>query len=366
MPYFLESDDRTLLKKLRLSRVCAECGSELEALYDIDKHLPYLVCSKVHGHEGIAKDYQYRELNINTRREQMLQTQGESKTKALDKYIGQTALTRSQAQEIMEIIWPEAPIADKMAAAILCATYQLNPLASHVFLIPFKDKDTGETAWARVWGIKAKRLLASRRTGYSYLDMTPRVMTEDEQVKVWGAADQENISYLTHLKDMKTGAEVYGYGKWSKNKQPYGTDKGNTKANMASIRSESQALDRLRPAEMPSGFAVADEQYIESEGRVIDVATGEITEPPPEPEPSPAATEQETRPPAVETGSLPGIVDGKPTTKDGLFFLVAEAKAWKNTKPVLSWLTGPCHITEDRINNDPAGVWAEVSQLIGK
>ncbi len=185
------------------------------------------------------------------------------KANQLIKYQGITSLTRPQATEIIDTIWPDAPMPDKVAAAILCSSYGLNPLANHVFLVPFKDK-TGKRTWARVWGIKAKRLLASRKGGYSYLDMTPRLMTETEQIKAWGEVDTANLCYITWLKDMVTGAEVYGYGKWLKNAEPYGTDKGNTKANMASIRSESQGLDRLRPAEMPGGWTAADETYIEA------------------------------------------------------------------------------------------------------
>lgn len=271
---------RESLEKIRRGSKCAVCGGRLSIFWDTEKHLAFVACydwPDTH-HDGIAKAFEYRELNIESRREEMTQQHGETKTRALDKYIGRTALTRPQAQEIMEILWPKAPIKDKVAAAILCASYSLNPLANHIFLIPFYNKETKEPEWARIWGIKAKRLLASRKGGYSYLDMSPRIMTEDEQVKVWGEVDEVNICYLTHLKDMKTGAEVYGYGKWPTDKNPYGTDKGNTKANMAGIRSESQALDRLRPAEMPSGFAVADEQYIEGEGRIVDETTGEITE----------------------------------------------------------------------------------------
>lgn len=205
---------------------------------------------------------------------------GTEKTQQLVKYVGVTSLTRSQAMEIMETIWPAAPATDKVAAAILCSSYGLNPLANHVFLIPFLNKKTGKKEWARVWGIKAKRLLASRRGAYSYLDMTPRLMTDEEQVKVWGATDPDNLCYMTHLKDMKTGAEAYGYGKWPKKEQPYGTDKGNSQANMASIRSESQGLDRLRPAEMPGGFAVADERYITDQERTIDVNSCEVIDAP--------------------------------------------------------------------------------------
>ena len=315
MPYYLESDNRELLGKLRFTQVCAECGSPLEALYDIDKHLPYLVCSKVHGHEGIGKPNKKEDNSYEGGLRQMVQVEREhgfDKARQLTQYQGVTSLTRPQAIEILETIWPDAPAPDKLAAAILCSSYGLNPLAGHVFLIPFKDK-SGQKTWARVWGIKAKRLLASRKGGYSYLDMTPRLMTEKEQIKVWGEVDQNNLCYMTHLADMQTGAEVYGYGKWPKSQIPYGTDKGNSQANMASIRSESQALDRLRPAEMPTGFAIADEQYIEGEGREVDVSTGEIIEQPAKSEPSPASPEstpepleQETKPmPPADTVSMP-------------------------------------------------------------
>ena len=210
--------------------------------------------------------------------EKIEQQYGLDKARELAKYQGVTSLTRPQALEIMETLWPGAPAVDKLAAAILCSSYGLNPLANHVFLIPFADRETGKDTWARVWGIKAKRLLATRQGPYSYLDMTPRLMTDEEQIKVWGAVDKANLCFMTWLQDMKTGARVYGYGTWPKEKKAKGTDKGNSQANMASIRSESQALDRLRPAEMPSGFAVAEEGYIESEGKVIDTGTGEIIE----------------------------------------------------------------------------------------
>ncbi len=230
----------------------------------------------------------------------MNQAIGEQKTRALERYRNVTSLTRAQAADIVEIMWPEAPFADKQAAAILCVSYGLNPLANHVFLIPFTDKKTGKKVWARVWGIKAKRLLASRRGAYSYLDMTPRLMTEAEQIKVWGAVDEANLSYMTHLRDTQTGAEAYGFGKWPKSQEPYGTDKGNTKANMASIRSESQALDRLRPAEMPSGFTVADEQYIEAEAKVIG-------EEPPDIKPELTVPEFKTGPELFTWGSKQGL-----------------------------------------------------------
>jgi hypothetical protein len=282
--YESEIITREKLEELRKRNKCAICGEWLATYYDTEKKLAFIACHVDTSHDGIAKDYEYCEKNIPTRRKETMESQGEVKAKLLDKYMGSTALTRPQAMEILEIIWPDAPSRDKMAAAILCSSYGLNPLANHVFLIKFHNKRLNRDEWTRVWGIKAKRLLASRKGGYSYLDMTPRLMTEEEQIKVWGHTQTGYLCYLTWLKDMKSGAEVYGYGKWPEDQEPYGTDKGNTKANMASIRSESLALDRLRPAEMPSGFAVADEQYIEGESRLVDVTTGEITEPviPPE------------------------------------------------------------------------------------
>ena len=276
---------------------------------------------------------------------------GLDKARQLTKYQGVTSLTRPQAMEILETIWPEAPAPDKLAAAILCASYGLNPLANHIFLINFKGK------WARIWGIKAKRLVASRKGGYSYLDMTPRLMTADEQIKVWGAVDTAHICYITWLKDMVTGAEVYGYGKWPVKDEPYGTDKGNSKANMAGIRSESQALDRLRPAEMPTGFAVADEQYINGESRVLTDVTetaGELL--PDAPEPQSDAPEQKSSPVKVE---------GEVYTVEQLMLAVREARpALKTDKNIRDWLVVSLRIKPERIDDEPGEVWREVNQLL--
>jgi hypothetical protein len=318
--YESETINRKALEEIRKRNSCATCGEYLSMFFDPDRHLAFIAChdwTRTHHDDGIGRFYEYRELNINSRREQMENQIGKEKTRALAKYQGVTSLTRQDAMEILETIWPEAPEIDKTAAAMLCANYGLNPLANHVFLIKFHNKRLDRDEWTRVWGIKAKRLLASRKSGYSYLDMSPRLMTDDEQIKVWGKVDQANLCFLTHLKDMRTGAEAYGYGKWPKNQEPYGTDKGNSKENMTSIRSESQALDRLRPAEMPGGWTVADEQYIEGESRVIDVTTEEITEhiphsvnvlPSDEPEPLPDASES-TENPAEDTSQ--GISQGE-------------------------------------------------------
>ena len=335
--YESETVTREDLDKLRKKNQCLICGGMLDVFWDMEKNKAFLACHDFlrTQHEGIGKPNRAEDKSYEGGIRQMTQVEQEhglEKTRQLIKYQGATSLTRQQAMEIMDVIWPDAPSPDKVAAAILCASYGLNPLANHVFLIPFKDK-AGKKTWARVWGIKAKRLLASRKGGYSYLDMTPRLMTEEEQVKVWGGVDADNLCYITWLKDTKTGAEVYGYGKWPKINQPYGLDKGNTQANMASIRSESQALDRLRPAEMPIGFAIADEQYIEGESRVIDETTGEIAEP----EPASETTEQDSSLVKEESSAVAPdeVVEAVPDIGKDMLWVRESLKQVKWTEPTI-------------------------------
>ena len=349
MPYYLKTDDRDLLRKLCRTQRCSECGSELVAFWDAVKKLPYLQCRANAEHEGIGKPNKQQENNYEGGLRQMQQVEqqhGVDKARQLAKYQGVTSLTRQQALEIMETIWPNAPAVDKTAAAMLCVSYGLNPLANHVFLIPFEDKKTGVTTWTRVWGIRAKRLVASRRGAYCYLDMTPRLMTDDEQVKVWGAVDETSLCYITILRDMKSGAEASGFGKWPKNEIPKGTSKGNSQANMASIRSESQALDRLRPAEMPSGFVVADElreeqEYIEGEGKVINTEIDSKEEP----QTNQAKTQTNTtstNPPSPCQGptneELKTEVDPH-IEVDDILQQLADAR-WNKIITLTSWLTG--------------------------
>lgn len=199
---------------------------------------------------------------------------GTEKTKALAKYMGVVSLTKPQAKEILVAVFPEAPDGEITRAVMLCASYSLNPLMKHVFLIPF-NKGKPNESWATVIGIKAKRLLASRRGSYSYVDNTPRIMTEEEQRRTFGEIYSDKIMVITKVKDPATGAEAPGYGSWSKDSEPYGTEKGNSKFNMAAIRSESQALDRLRPGEMPVGVEVISEEVAEAtiEGEYREVTS---------------------------------------------------------------------------------------------
>lgn len=283
--------------RLTETHVCGECGSPLVlpwgGAYGIQGYV--IKCSLNPDHwgftpmlsytqlvqEGVAAPIEIANQVERSLKKQMKEKLGEEKTTALEPYRGITALTKAQASHVLATIWPEAPSIEVTKAAMLCASYGLNPLMRHVFLIPFKKKDGGKN-WAIVLGIKAKRLMASRRCGYGYVD-GPRIMTRQEQESILGEEDDKKLWSLTRLKN-KDGLEAVGYGNWPKSEEPYGIEKGNSKANMAHIRSESAALDRLNPAEMPFEVEVMDDQFIEGDYKVVDVdeKTGEIKDTAPE------------------------------------------------------------------------------------
>lgn len=297
MPIYEEEGriTREDLFELKRRNLCKECGGRLDLFYDFDNHKAYLACYDYPRtqHEGIEREQSLYEqqgmaaLNIPKRREIMEQELGVDKARALAKYEGVLSLTRPQAQEILDKVYPLAPQSEIARAVLLCVTYQFNPLMKHVFLVKFNRWNKDHTAiigedWATILGIKAKRLLASRpdRMGrprpYSYIDGTPRVMTAEEQKTTFGKVEPDKLWVITKGKDPQTGAEAVGYGFWPKKDKPYGEEKGNTQFNMASIRSESQMLDRLRPGEMPAAFDVMPEEImetgevIEGEGRIIE------------------------------------------------------------------------------------------------
>ncbi len=231
---------------------------------------------------------------------------GPDKKQALMKYEGVAALSTLEAKEIITTMWPgaeKASPAEVFKAITICHQYGLNPLVGHLHLIPFDKKDaTGKVVgktYAAVKGIGANRLIARRKHSFSYIDMTPRYMTEEEEKKVWKTVDPDKIRFIVTLKDTKTGATASGYGEWAKYKSvggkkylnnPKGIDKGNSVENMSGIRAERQALDRLYPADMPTSIPFEDElserPVVEVEpasgspekSPVIDAETGEILE----------------------------------------------------------------------------------------
>ena len=300
MPIFEdEKTTREELDNLRKKNKCKMCGERLDMFLDPNSGLAFLACRNwvTSHHEGIEREYQPspQETDEPTYEQRlrrgvaMEKELGLDKTRALIKYEGVLSLTKPQAEEILLAIYGDAPKQEITRAVLLCASYQLNPLMKHVFLIPF-NKGTPKESWATVIGIKAKRLLASRRGSYSYVENTPRVMTDEEKKTTFGTVDTDRIWVITKLKDPKTEAEAVGYGFWLTKDTCYGIDKGNTPFNMAAIRSESQALDRLRPGEMPVGVEVVPEEAVEGEWKEVPGTKGqEILIPEPEKEPEPEA-----------------------------------------------------------------------------
>ena len=177
---------------------------------------------------------------------------------AVQPYQAGDRMNKEQVTAAIKRFFPKAPQIAVDQAIITCMASNLNPTQKHVYLIPFKDE------WVVVFGIQGKRELAKQGGAYSYEDYTPRAMTTDEQVKVYGEPQLADWCAITILK--YGGNKVYGYGKWPKGTQPYGTDKGNSGLNMAMIRSESNALNRLpnRAQLPPPDVQVVDEQFIES------------------------------------------------------------------------------------------------------
>ena len=173
-------------------------------------------------------------------------------------------ITKEQAAYLIHSIWPKAPDAEVIKAAILCKQYGLNPLMRQIYLIEFGKE------WAIVLGIKATRQIAQqalkkRNIRYSYAD-GPRVMSEEEQKKIRGKVEADKIWAITILQD-NFGNIYPGYGFWSVSKVPYGSDKGNDAFNMAFIRSERNALDKLAPGELPD-VETADDAYIIADYKV--------------------------------------------------------------------------------------------------
>ncbi len=167
-------------------------------------------------------------------------------------------MTQARAMFLLKTIWPKAPEVEVLKAGILCQQYNLNPLLKQVSLIKFNNKD-GTESWVAVLGIKATRNIAlNNGHKWSYID-GPRVMTKPEQTTIFGAVDTDKIWAITRIRD-NDGNEYPGYGFWPHGANVYGSDKGNSPINMAFIRSERNALDKMGPGELPNAEAM-DETY---------------------------------------------------------------------------------------------------------
>jgi len=283
MPYYVPDNDRELAEKLVKTNVCAECGRRLYVYLDMSKpaHPLYVGCS-TNGHTGIEKVYQptrFQEegldsLTLKAREETMSEEHGKKTSTALTKS-GMPlsgALTKSQAMEILRLVYPDVPDTQIVRTAILCKDFGLHPLMKEVYIIPFGQGE--KRTWSTVLGINATRKMMARMGSFSYIDNTPRVMTIEEQELIYGETADDRIRAITKLRT-KGGLEAQGYGHWMNKDTPYGIDKGNTKANMAFIRSERQGFSRLFPDAIPQELEVIDEAYVEGVG-AVDKKTGEV------------------------------------------------------------------------------------------
>jgi hypothetical protein len=168
------------------------------------------------------------------------------------------SLSKDGHMYLLKQVWPAAPDSAVVFAAVLCHDYGLHPMMRQVFLVPFKNND--KTEWNVILGIRATRTIA-QNAGYrwTYRD-GPRVMSEDEQKRIFGEADINKIKAITIIRD-QAGNEFPGYGTWDKSRTAYGTDKGNSAVNMAFIRSERNAIDRMAPGVLPPDVDVIEDNY---------------------------------------------------------------------------------------------------------
>ena len=118
------------------------------------------------------------------------------KAVAIRKYALTPRLNKEQAIEVLQTCWPKAPKEEVLRAALLCATYQLNPLMKHVFLIPYGQGDKQQ--WSIQIGIGATRLAASRRGPVNYAD-GPRIMSDEEQKKIRGKVEHTPVDCRSSL-----------------------------------------------------------------------------------------------------------------------------------------------------------------------
>ena len=330
---------------------CAECGARLSVAWGGSHgYNSYILrCVDNIEHTGIRRDMELRPDQVpgfnlfeasKWRRKKMEQKHGQETMKAVAKYQTSALITRDAAREIVETLWKGAPATEKTKAIILCATYNLNPLMNHVFMLPFNRKDGGKD-YAVVIGIEATRLLAHRRHNFTYLDLTPRRATKDELEKILGdAVDPKKLYFITKIKDLDTGAECYGLGSWEG--PVYGADKGNSPANMGCIHSERQALKRQYPADLPTNVDVVDERFVEGSYRKVDEGTGEIVE---VIEATGEIKESKAgEPPVVETVKPPEPpLEAPESTRIGFIdteWLTASMKTlgWKTEKTLLTWM----------------------------
>ena len=344
-------------KRLEETQRCAVCGGRVTLAWGGSLGVEGWVvrCARNLSHRGLTRPAEPFELFAGMRIpkgrwSELTEKYGPEVTTALRRYDGVATLPEEEIRHIYDLFWPQAPDEARARATIVCFQYGLNPLLKHIALIPFEKKDPAghviDVTWEVVQEISSNRIIARRRHRFSYLDQSPRIMTEQEEVKDHGQVDASRVWAITLLRDQDTGEECTGVGWYPSDKKPFGTDKGNSRLNQAKIRSERNALDRQYPAELPQGIRVTDQSEIEGDfttvhetdgaedGAGLDRAVG--SPPPPGPGAEPAAGDQSvanryttdgnTGNPAACTGSPAGATGSPAGAGPGNEQTTAEAK----------------------------------------
>jgi len=213
---------------------------------------------------------------------------------------------RDRAIEDLKIFYKDAPLPDVWKAAALIGFHGYSP--ENVYLIPYKNNKTGTTDWSIVVSIKGKResvvKAGNRGLNYTYgADMFPRIMNAEEKIRAFGKNDATKVSAICRISD-SLGNIVVGYGHFGKTESMKGTDKGNTPENMAMIRAEARALEKLPNVKaLPHGVEVVSDEYIEAECSIIENPAQEVFEPPPA-QPQAQINTVDTTPDSQENDSM--------------------------------------------------------------
>lgn len=256
------------------------------------------------------------------------------------------ALNKKMATYLLKTVWKDAPDEAIIKAALICTQYGLNPLMRSIYLIPFENRKTGIKEWAVVLGIKATRQIALQHHKYSYVD-GPRVMTEKEQEAILGKPEPDKFWAITVIQD-DAGNKFPGYGSWDKDNKAYGEDKGNSPRNMAFIRSERNALDKMAPGELPD-IDVAEDTYIDVK---IDKAVAE------------GKVEFQHKVEA-EIDELWGKEEQKiPQSEAELLEWVALAKGYGNHQTARDYLVKVLNIPPEKIHDNPGYVFIQVKDKV--
>ncbi len=267
-------------------------------------------------------------------------------------------------KDVMEFLanyYPYSGVADRIKVAQYLHFYRVPP--DLIYLIPYRNKgrakaigcecesfeecvhkDKGIYDWAMVRSEKARWMIASH--GRTLVEVEPtHIMSEAEEIKYYAKVDPTKIRAVAHIKDLKSGAEVYGFGHWIRGKYPKGTDKGNSAEDMAILRAGTKACNKLPPAEGVAPIApsiaesdedATDNNYVNGDFSALDEKTGEIM---------PVGTI--TTPDPSQPTPCPAQSENQPQTID----VVVEKPAPQKTDYTAMLTTCPLHNVKWRIDN---------------